>query len=189
MLLRQRGHPGVLHSVDRLLISATRMLKPHEIFARMAPVVAAQLLGFLQEKETRLYKATIETVAKSRKLRPVFIERRPRNDRYTWLQTHIGKPAQDGVAAHLLQIWLVGAQASLLCDFLDALGIAHDENGTVESLPSAPPKRELAAAIDSLVPKHDPAVIAVYLHAFQAMDEKGWDTLAELLAEDPRLKL
>jgi hypothetical protein len=29
----------------------------------------------------------------------------------------------------------------------------------------------------------------VYLHAFQATDEKGWDTLKELLAEDPRLKL
>jgi len=165
------------------------MLKPHEIFARMSPSVAAQLLGFLQEKEPRLYKATIETVAKSRKLRPVFIERRPRDDRYAWLQTHIGKPAQEGVAAHLLQIWLVGAQPKLLCDFLDALGIAHDENGTVEALPASPPKAELARAVEAVTAKHDPAVVAVYLHAFQAMDEKGWEPLAELLGEDPRLKL
>lgn len=165
------------------------MLKPHEIFARMSPAVAAQLLGFLQEKETRLYKATIDTVAKSRKLRPIFIERRPREDRYAWLQTHIGKAQHDGVAAHLLQIWLVGSQSKLLCDFLDALGIKHDENGTVDALPSSPPKPELAAAVESLVAKHDPAVTTVYLHAFQAMDEKGWEPLAELLAEDARLKL
>lgn len=165
------------------------MLKPHEIFARMSPQVAAQLLGFLQEKETRLYKATIDSVAKSRKLRPVFIERRARDERYAWLQTHIGKPQHDGIAAHLLQIWLVGAQPALLCDFLDALGIAHDENGTVEALPSSPPKAQLADAIEALAAKHDPEVIAVYLHAFQAMDEKGWEPLAELLAEDARLRL
>jgi hypothetical protein len=32
-------------------------------------------------------------------------------------------------------------------------------------------------------------VVAVYLHAFQALDEQGWPSLAELLDEDPRLKL
>ena len=34
-----------------------------------------------------------------------------------------------------------------------------------------------------------PGVVAVYLHAFQALDEQGWSTLEELLGEDPRLKL
>jgi len=165
------------------------MLKPHEIFARMSPQVASQLFGFLQENEKPLYQATLETLTKQRKLRPIFIERRPREDRYAWLQTNVGRPIHEGAAAHLLQIWLVGSQAALLCDFLDALGIAHDENGTVDSLPSSPPKAELAKAIEGLVEKHDPAVVAVYLHAFQSMDEKGWEPLAELLAEDPRLAL
>lgn len=181
--------PAIYDSPTRIHASPSRMLKPHEIFTRMSPVVAAQLLGLLQEKETPLYKATIETLTKARKLRPIFIERRPREERYHWLQANIGKPMHDGVAAHLLQIWLVSAQSKLLCDFLDALGIAHDENGTVEALPSSPPKAELASAIETLLAKHDPAVVAVYLHAFQAMDDKGWEPLAELLAEDPRLKL
>ena len=165
------------------------MLKSHEIFARLSPAVAGQLLAFIQEKEKALYQATVETIAKQRKLRPVFIERKPRPDRYAWLQTNIGRPQHDSVAAHLLQIWLVGAQTSLLCDFLDALDIAHDKNGTIETLPAAPPKTELATAVDKLLTKHDPAVVAAYLHAFQAMDDQGWSTLAELLDEDPRLKL
>ena len=85
---------------------------------------------------------------------------------------------------------LVGAQAPLLCGFLDALGIAHDENGTVEQLPPAPEKQKLAAAVDALVVKHDPAVVAVYLHTFQALHEDGgWSTLGELLQEDARLKI
>lgn len=165
------------------------MLKPHEIFARMPAPVATQLLGFIQENEKPLYQATVETIAKQRKLRPIFIERKPRLERYAWLQANIGRAQHDPVAAHLLQIWLVGAQTSLLCDFLDALGIAHDKNGTIEKLPTAPPKAELAAAIEKLLAKYDPAVVAAYLHAFQAMDDEGWSSLAELLNEDPRLKL
>jgi len=165
------------------------MLTSHEIFARMPSAVGAQLFAYVQENEAALYQATIHTLAKQRKLRIVFIERKPRAERYAWLQGAIGKAQNESVAMHLLQIWLVGAQTKLLCDFLDALGISHDEQGTIDTLPSAPPKADLAKAVDTLCAKHDPGVVTVYLHTFQAMDEPGWSTLQELLAEDARLQL
>jgi len=165
------------------------MPKPYEIFAALPPAVADQLFSFLIEREKPLYKATIDTLAKQRKLRPIFLERKPRADRHVWLKDNLGRKQNESVAAHLLQIWLVGAHASLLCDFLDGLGIKHDENGTIETLPDAPAKADLIKAIDPLFTKHDPAIVVVYLHAFQALDENGWSTLAELLTEDPRLHL
>ncbi len=165
------------------------MQNANDIFSRMPPAVAAQLFSHLHEKEKPLYKATIDTLAKQRNLRPVFIERKPRDDRFAWMREMIAKKQNETVAAHLLQIWFVGAHSKLLCDFLDALGIAHDENGTIEDLPPAPSKEALAKAIEECFSKHDPKVVAVYLNAFQALDDEGWPTLAELLAEDPRLRL
>jgi len=165
-------------------------MAPHEIFTKMTPAVASQIFSFLFEKEKPLYKATIDTLAKKRNLRPVFVERKPRDQRFAWLKESLGRAVNDGVAAHLLQVWLVAAQSALLCDFLDALGIAHDENGTVEQLPPAPSKEQLAAAIDTLLSKHDAGVVTIYLHTFQALHEEGgWPALNELLAEDARLKL
>ncbi|MEO8350532.1 MAG: hypothetical protein ABI680_02305, partial [Chthoniobacteraceae bacterium] len=111
------------------------MLKTHEIFARMSPAQAAQLFNYLREKEKPLYQATMDTLAKQRKLRAIFLEKKPLPERHAWMQAIIGKTANASVAAHLLQIWLVGAHVKMLCDFLDALGIAHDENGTIEELP------------------------------------------------------
>jgi len=165
------------------------MLKAHEILARTPPEVAIQLFNFLIEKEKPLYKATIDSLANQRKLRPVFVERMPRPQRHTWMQENLGRKQSEAVAAHLLQIWLVGAHGKLLCDFLDGLGIAHDENGTIETLPPAPAKADLARAIEPLFSKHDPGVVSVYLNAFQALDEKGWSSLGELLVEDERLRL
>ena len=165
------------------------MPTPHEIFAHMPPAVADQLFSFLEKNEKALYQTTIDTLAKQRKLRMIFVTRKPRPERHAWMRDVLARAVNDGIAAHLLQIWLVGAHAKLLCDFLDGLGIAHDANGTIEALPPAPAKADLVKAIEPLFAQHDPGVVAVYLHAFQALDDKGWDSLAELLAEDPRLKL
>lgn len=165
------------------------MPKPYEIFAALPPTVSEQLFSYILESEKPLYKATIDTLAKQRKLRPVFVERKPRPERHAWMKEVLGRKINEAVAAHLLQIWLVGAHSKLLCDFLDGLGISHDENGTMEELPPAPAKEALKTTIDGLLKTHDPAVVIVYLHAFQALDDNGWSTLAELLAEDPRLQL
>jgi len=165
------------------------MFKPHEIFAQMPAETGTELLGFILDNEKPLYKATIDTLAKQRKLRPVFIERKPRVERQAWIKEALGRKVNEGVAAHLLQIWLIGAHKAVLCDFLDALGIKHDENGTIDNLPEAPSKEQLAPAIDTLLAKHDRATVAIYLHAFQALDEQGWPTLEAILHEDERLQL
>lgn len=165
------------------------MYRPHEIFARMPAETATQLLGFVHDKEKRLYGVTLETFCKQRKLRPLFIERKPKAQRLAFMRELLGKKVNEAVAAQLLQIWLVAEHKAVLCDFLDALGIAHDENGTIENLPPAPGKEALTTAVDAIFAKHDAGVVLVYLHAFQALDDKGWSTLETMLAEDPRLGL
>jgi len=165
------------------------MLKPHEIFARMPSETSESLFSFLIEKEKPLYKATIESLAKQRKLRPVFVERKPRTERNAWLKEMLGKKTGEAIAAHLLQIWLVGEHKQILCDFLDALNIQHDENGTIEAMPPCPPREDLQRAIGTLFEKHNANVVAVYMHAFQALDENGWPELEKLLSEDSRLSL
>jgi hypothetical protein len=165
------------------------MYSTNDIFARMPASASADFFTHLGEKEKPLMKVTIETLCKQRKLRPVFVERKPRTERFAWLQDALGRKQNEGVAAHLLQVWLVGAQCALLCDFLDGLGVPHDEHGTIEEIPPAPEKAKLAEVVAGLLGKYDPGIVAVYLHTFQATDEKGWSTLEELLAEDSRLKL
>jgi hypothetical protein len=164
-------------------------LTSSDIFQRTSPALVSNLFAFLFEKEKPLYKATIEAVAKQRKLRPIFIERKPRDERHAWLHEALGRKASDAIAGHILQIWLVGQHAALLCDFLDGLGIKHDENGTVEQLPEQPEKALLEKVITDLLQKHDPEIVAVYLHAFQALNETGWGTLDEILQNDERVQL
>ena len=83
----------------------------------------------------------------------------------------------------------MGSQAPLLCDFLDALGLEHDEHGGIDALPETPDPGKLHAAVETLLAKHPAEIVAVYLQSFQTMDIAGWPVLGEMLTQDPRLHL
>lgn len=165
-------------------------MRAHELFQKMSPATAAGIFLYLQREQKPVYKAVTQGLASQRNLRGVFIERKPPNERFPWMQSALGRPVSDTMGAHLLQAWLLGARKEMLCDFLDALGVAHGEDGTVDEIPSAPPKEKIQEAIDKLLGKYPSEEVAIYLHAFRDMDSAvQWQPLIEILAEDSRLKL
>src|ERR1051326_2036683 len=163
-------------------------MKSHEIFQKMSPAIAAQIFAFLHTEQKPVYKAAIQGLANQRNLRAVFIERKPPGERFPWMQAALGRPLGDALAAHLLQAWLLGANKEMLCDFLDALEIKHEDDGTVDELPAAPPKEKIAGAVARLLEKYPAENVAVYLHAFRDMDSTvQWPALDQILAEEARL--
>jgi hypothetical protein len=164
-------------------------MKCYEIFSKLSPELTNEIFAYLLEFEKPVYKAMILNLATRRKLRPVFIERKPKNERHVWLQQALSLKSADDITMQLLQIWLLGAQRELICEFLDSLGIEHDGKGVVENLPTEPPRERLNETITKLLEKRSPEVVTVYLHAFQAMDETGWAVLDDALATDPRVSL
>ena len=165
-------------------------MKAHEIFQRMSPALAAEIFAYLQNEQRPVLKTAIQGLANQRNLRSVFIERKPPNERYAWMQAALSRKLSDTLATHLLQAWLLGAQKPMLCDFLDALGIAREADGTVEELPESPPKEKLVEAVTQLLAQYPAEAVAVYLHAFHDMDSTvSWPPLGELLQEDERLRL
>jgi len=164
-------------------------MSPNDIFAQMPESTCATMLGEMFENEKPLYKNLIDNLAKQRKLRPIFVERKPRVERFAWIKEALGRKQNEPFAANLLQIWLVSRHSGMLCDFLDSLGIKHDANGTVEHIPAQPEKAALEGAVAGLLEKYESSIVAVYLHAFQALDETGWPLLEEIIAADSRLQL
>jgi hypothetical protein len=73
-------------------------------------------------------------------------------------------------------------------DFLDALAIKH-EDGVVENLPAEMDDAKLKSAVDILLAKHSQEAVAVYLNAFNEMNEVNWANLKTMLESDVRLQL
>jgi len=164
------------------------MLTAHELIGFMTPKLAAEILEHAHASEKELYKATLAAVAQVRKVRPVFLERQPRSEQHNTIISTLSRPSMELAAAGLLRGWLLKKHTALLTDFLDALGLPH-KNGVVDDLPGAMDDTKLRSAVDAVLAKHPPEVVAVYLHAFYEMNETRWPNLKSLLETDPRLQL
>ena len=164
------------------------MLTSHELFGFMSPALANDILGFTFESDKPSYKSTLNAVAQARHVRPVFLERMPRAQRHALMVSALAKPNLESAAGALIRVWLVKGQRAMLVDFLTALGIPHNE-GVVDDLPKAMDDAKLKSAVDVLVAKYPPEAVAVYLHAFNDMNETGWTNLKTMLESDSRLQL
>jgi hypothetical protein len=158
------------------------------LFGALSPALASEILEFTFANDKPLYRATLEAVAQSRKLRPVFLERQPRAERHAAVISALGRPTLGLAGDTLIRNWLVKQQTALLTDFLDALNIPH-EKGVLQDVPPSVEDAALQSAIEGLLARHPREIVALYLHAFQQMNEGGWANLDAHLQTDPRLKL
>ena len=164
------------------------MLTSHELFGFMSPALANEILNFAYESDKPTYKATMSAVAQARRLRPVFLERQPRPQRQATMISTLARPGLEAIAGGLIRAWLVQKQKPMLVDFMNALGIAN-KDGVVEDLPATMDDAKLKSAIETLLAKHPPEVAAVYLNAFNDMNEASWPNLKTMLEGDARLQL
>jgi hypothetical protein len=154
----------------------------------MSPALALEILTYVSETDKQLYRATLNAVAEARKVRPVFMERQPRTQRHATMLATLSRPALDLFTANLIRAWLLKKHNAMLVDFLNALGIPHKE-GVVEDLPAAMEDAKLREAVEALLAKYPPETVAVYLHAFNDMNEVNWPNLKTMLESDKRLQL
>ena len=164
------------------------MLTSHELLGFMSPALANDILNFAYESDKPTYKATLNGVATALRVRPVYLERQPRPQRHASMISILSKPALETAAGTLLRTWLVKQQRPMLVDFLNALEIKN-ENGVVDELPKEIDDAKLKSAVEALLAKHPHEAAAVYLNAFNDMNEANWANLKTMLETDKRLQL
>lgn len=164
------------------------MLTSHELLGFMSPELANDILNYAFESDKPTYKAVLNGIAEARKVRPVFLERQARPQRHALMVATLSRPGLDQVASSLIRAWLVKKQQAMLVDFLNALDIPNNE-GVVDDLPKTVDDAKLKAAIELILAQHPPEVVAVYLNAFNDMNEASWANLNALLESDARLQV
>ncbi|MCX6968758.1 MAG: hypothetical protein NTV93_01215 [Verrucomicrobia bacterium] len=159
----------------------------YELFARLSSAETSGIMEWLQENDRSAYKTCAGLLAGRRKLRPVFVERKPKAERNAWMAENLGKPANADMATEILQSWILGAHGAMVCGFLDSLKIPHDGKGLIETLPPEPPAGGIDKAVEALLATYPEGAVVVYLNLFVSMDMTEWPHLKALVSTDPRL--
>ena len=178
--------------VRHLLVptNPTAIVKSHELYAATSPDLVKDMLDWFRANDRNLYNSAVATLAANRKLRPVFVQKKSVADQYAWIHKTLKIAACDSIGEHLLQVYLMSAQQSMLGMFCDAMQIAHDGKGSVVGdLPKALDAARLDEAVDKLVDVFEPRLFTLYLRCFNLQVPGGWPELSAKLDSDSRLKL
>ena len=154
----------------------------------MSPALSNEIFEYTYANDKEIYRGAMDVVAQARKVRPVFLERQPRTERHALMRSVFSRASNSLAADNLIRNWLLKKHKPLLTEFLDSLGIKHD-NAVVEEVPKTMEDTKLKQAADHLLSKYPPEVVALYLHAFNSMDDARWKNLDEMLYTDARLEL
>ena len=88
------------------------------------------------------------------------------------------------VAGEVLAVYFLECRKELLVEWLDAVGLEHEE-GTLElDAPPPPPQPELRKALERYLALDDDPDRRLLLAAFAAQDAIDWPDLEALLAAD-----
>jgi hypothetical protein len=164
-------------------------LPTHTLWPLLPAALANDILLSVQKTNKKLYRTALEVMAPRMGVRVPLLVEMPKTQRHaTWIQI-LGRPEMEVLGFNILSTWLVDTQTPMLCAWLDSLGIEHGENGCADTFPPEPGAALIKKGVDGLLAKFDPALVAVYLRAFNCIDETHWAALDEILSSDPRLAL
>ena len=86
----------------------------------------------------------------------------------------------DAVAARALVNYHLGLKRPMMGDFLDALGVAHEEGLIKDETVGKPDSDKLKTAADQIAAKYPPEDVALYFSTLISQDPETWGELAEL---------
>ena len=184
---RHTGSQPSLSSPLRRLLADPRRLNPVSLWhALSAEARAAAVRAYLgTDKGGR--KRLNEIVAEARNFRPATVQKWPAK-KITAAMRFV--PLRDPrLASRLLQRHHVPGQVKMVTDFLDALGVPHNE-GLVDSFAEVDADEDVVRlAVGSLAKKNEPSAAAAYLLTLRVLGapvgEKGRLLLRELLEPLP----
>ena len=137
-------------------------MKAYYIFQQADEQTISDILDWMRNQERAIYRAAVRELGALKKLRPEFIQRKPLQEQFSFIKKMLGwKPSNTGleVTEHF------------------------------QKLPETLDNEKLSKAVDELFEKYSPGVASVYLQMFQLQTEDGWDELADVLANDPRVTI
>lgn len=163
-------------------------MRAYQVFGRMDDGEAARLLAVLAEKAPAYHVQALGAAAAAMRARPQFVLRQPPEKRAAAVRRALARVAANDVAEELLAVFFLDCRKEVLVEWLDALGLEHDEGTLKADAPPEPDPAALARAIEGFrsaaKPDGEPGDRAdrdLLLRAFAAQRAIDWPTLEGLV--------
>jgi hypothetical protein len=156
-------------------------MRSYQIFAAMSPDRAVAVMSGLSENAPQMFKQALLAASASMNARPTYLQRQPFEKQVGAVRRALSRVAANGVAEEILAVYFLECRKALLVEWLDLLGIKHEDGILEADSPVAPGKAELQKARDTFCSVNDDGDRSLLLSAFAAQSAIDWPDLEALL--------
>lgn len=160
-------------------------MNAYQAWAGISHDLNHEILETAYSGNKKLYRLLLEDMAKNLRRRVVALQMMPRKERHLLFRPLLAQPQLHVIAQNLLMFWLSERQTPMLCQFLGALGIAHDEKGCAETFPETVEPAKLTEAVQRLYTDFPEETVSLYLTTFDVLSGKSWPELPPLIRPLP----
>ena len=160
-------------------------MRSYQVFASMTPDQATAMMRGLEDKVPAMFAQAVAAASAALKARPVYLKRQPFEKRADAVRRTLARVTANEVASEILAVYFLECRKDLLVEWLDLLGLEHEDGTLSEEVPEAPAQAKLAEDCASFRGADDDPDRELLLRAFAAQDAIDWPDLEALLTTGP----
>jgi len=153
-------------------------MRSYQVFAQMTPDRAAQVMAVLMEKSPAVYTQAVAATSAAMNARPKFLMRQPAEKRANMVRRTLARVRASDLAEEVLAAYFLEGRKEILTEWLDSVGLEHDEGILKEEHPPPPSRSSLDQAVKSFLEGDQIEDRELLLRAFAAQSAIDWPDLA-----------
>lgn len=152
-------------------------MRSYQVFARMKPEQAARMMAALEDKLPGVYTQAVATASAAMKVRPKFLMRQSPEKRAEMVRRTLATVRANPLADEVLASFFLEVRKDLLTEWLDLLGLEHEEGALKADSPPSPDKETLEKALQRFREGEGGDERELLLAAFAAQSAIDWPDL------------
>ena len=156
-------------------------MRPNQIFAAMSQEKCGQIMEKIAQQSPEAVKQTVAAAAIALKFRPHFLLKQPLEMRVSSVRRALSRTSANALAEELLAVYFLKCRLDLLSEWLDLVGLEHEEGILKSDVVTSPPEAELRTKVASFLAKDGDEDRGLLLKAFAAQTAIAWPVLDELI--------
>jgi hypothetical protein len=161
-------------------------MRSNEIFSRMTTEQAAAFLDEVKREAVPVAQMALVAAAQAFRLRPQFLKKQPPLRQAEWMRKALGRTVGAPLAEEVLATYFLEHHVGLLKEWLDLLGIPHEEGQIQAESLDNPGKERIETAVSKFRQGDQAERRELLLRAFAAQSAVDWPELEALLPGDGR---
>lgn len=156
-------------------------MRSFQIFAGLSPEQAADFFDAISKDSPAMYQQLVHAASAALRSRPAYLTKQPAAKRAASMRRALSRVNADALAAEMLAVYFLECRKGLLVEWLDTLGVPHDDGSLKEELPEQPGSEALERAVSGFRAAGDDWDRKLLMQAFAAQDAIEWPQLDAIL--------